>query len=161
MKLVKAALIMTLAAGSTACLDMFTNIFNVADLAERVDVTVSRPMSARGTGRAITPPRKAAADCSGKSRRRPAPGKRRFFCDVRRRCGARRHRDGNTRRDDDSVGCHRNSHKRFDELPVQHDRHRHVSGHVEHPRQLLGDDAVLRALQRVRDHQAIVTSLFR
>ena len=160
MKLLRMALIVALAVGSTACFDMFKNSSTRRRARPRPQATV-RSYLGTWAGPAV--------DAGRAELRRPAvedhvadgkSGERRFRGHVRRWCQAGGHAHGHPQRHDHSLGRDGNGDEGRDDLPVQHDRHRHVSGHVEHPRELRRH-VVPRPVQRLGNHQAIVTSLFR
>ena len=160
MKLLRTALILALAASSTACSRHVQEPLRARRPSPATTGEYGR-ISARGPARRSHRPRRAAAACSGRSPRRRAVRRAEIF--QRRAPTGYSWRARMTATHGETsipVGGNRHGHQGSSDVPLQHDRYRHLPGHVEHRRELRRH-VVQRAGQRLGNDQAIVTSLFR
>ena len=160
MKLLRTALIVALAVASAACgIDMFkkssTSPTEPSNTRRHAVVSghVDRPDAPR-------PPRRAAAACNGRSRRRLAVRRAEIFLRRARRGQAGGNDDGDAQRDVDSVGGNRNGHQGAATCPFSMTGTGTFQGTSNIVLNYAGT-SVQRAVQRIRNDQAIVTSLFR
>jgi hypothetical protein len=157
MKLLRTALIILLAVGSTACFDMFKNLFSPTKPTDtNGDV---RSYIGTWTGPTVTP---AAQSCGGLMWKITAQSGSQASGDFAATCADGVHLAGTmtATHSDTSIPWAGNGHQRRGDVPLQHDGDRHLPGHLEYRRDLCGN-VVQRAGQRDRDDQAVTGSGFR